>query len=135
MTIGEAKEYLKSILDFYKNVPEHMRDCTGVSISLKNIKKLYIAISQEKAEQENPLTIKQLKQINKGKENRQWVWIEQLMAKESLMTKGAYYQSKYDDDIGTTSFYCGYPGSGYVFDYADYGNTWLAYRSKPTEGQ
>lgn len=57
MTIETAKEYLKSILDYNKNVPENMRDCTGASISLKNIEELYNAISQEKAELKNPLTV------------------------------------------------------------------------------
>ena len=62
---------------------------------------------------------------------RDWVWIEILNpdAFRSKETVSAYYK-KYDGYKKDEIFWCGYPGLGFGFDYADYGKTWLAYRSK-----
>ena len=64
-----------------------------------------------------------------------WVWIEALNidAFRSKETVSAYYR-KYDGYKKDEIFWCGYPGLGFGFDYADYGKTWLAYRQKPEEG-
>ena len=65
---------------------------------------------------------------------RDWVWIEILNpdAFRSKETVSAYYR-KYDGYKADEIFWCGYPGLGFGFDYADYGKTWLAYRQKPEE--
>ena len=65
---------------------------------------------------------------------RDWVWIEILNPDEfrSKETVSAYYR-KYDGYKKDEIFWCGYPGLGFGFDYADYGKTWMAYRQKPEE--
>ena len=78
-----------------------------------------------------PLTLDELRQLP----IRDWVWIEILNpdAFRSKETVSAYYR-KYDGYKADEIFWCGYPGLGFGFDYADYGKTWLAYRQKPEEG-
>lgn len=77
-----------------------------------------------------PLTLDELRQLP----IRDWVWIEILNpdAFRSKETVSAYYR-KYDGYKADEIFWCGYPGLGFGFDYADYGKTWLAYRRKPEE--
>ena len=77
-----------------------------------------------------PLTLDELLQLP----IRDWVWIEILNpdAFRSKETVSAYYR-KYDGYKADEIFWCGYPGLGFGFDYADYGKTWLAYRQKPEE--
>ena len=78
-----------------------------------------------------PLTLDELRQLP----IRDWVWIDILNpdAFRSKETVSAYYR-KYDGYKADEIFWCGYPGLGFGFDYADYGKTWLAYRQKPEEG-
>ena len=78
-----------------------------------------------------PLTLNELRQLP----IRDWVWIEILNpdAFRSKETVSAYYR-KYDGYKKDEIFWCGYPGLGFGFDYADYGKTWLAYRQKPEDG-
>ena len=78
-----------------------------------------------------PLTLDELRKMP----IRDWVWIEILNpdAFRSKETVSAYYR-KYDGYKADEIFWCGYPGLGFGFDYADYGKTWLAYRQKPEEG-
>ena len=78
-----------------------------------------------------PLTLDELRQLP----IRDWGWIEILNpdAFRSKETVSAYYR-KYDGYKKDEIFWCGYPGLGFGFDYADYGKTWLAYRQKPEEG-
>lgn len=76
------------------------------------------------------LSIMQLKQMNKNMYNRQWVWIEVLVADDRH--ESAYYRVQYDYTHGR-AFCCGYPGLGFSFDYNNYGTTWLAYVHKPEE--
>ena len=77
-----------------------------------------------------PLTLDELRKLP----IRDWVWIEILNpdAFRSKETVSAYYR-KYDGYKADEIFWCGYPGLGFGFDYADYGKTWLAYRQKPEE--
>ena len=77
-----------------------------------------------------PLTLDELRKLP----IRDWVWIEILNpdAFRSKETVSAYYR-KYDGYKKAEIFWCGYPGLGFGFDYADYGKTWLAYRQKPEE--
>ena len=78
-----------------------------------------------------PLTLDELREMP----IRDWVWIEILNpdAFRSKETVSAYYR-KYDGYKKDEIFWCGYPGLGFGFDYADYGKTWLAYRRKPEDG-
>ena len=78
-----------------------------------------------------PLTLDELRKLP----IRDWVWVEILNpdAFRSKETVSAYYR-KYDGYKADEIFWCGYPGLGFGFDYADYGKTWLAYRQKPEEG-
>ena len=78
-----------------------------------------------------PLTLDELRQMP----IRDWVWIDVLNpdAFRSKETVSAYYR-KYDGYKADEIFWCGYPGLGFGFDYADYGKTWLAYRQKPEDG-
>lgn len=78
-----------------------------------------------------PLTLDELRKMP----IHDWVWIEvlNLDAFRSKETVSAYYR-KYDGYKKDEIFWCGYPGLGFGFDYADYGKTWLAYRQKPEEG-
>ena len=78
-----------------------------------------------------PLTLEELRKMP----IRDWVWIEILNpdAFRSKETVSAYYR-KYDGYKADEIFWCGYPGLGFGFDYADYGKTWQAYRQKPEEG-
>ena len=86
---------------------------------------------REATKKVEPLTLYELRQMP----IRDWVWIEILNpdAFRSKETVSAYYR-KYDGYKTDEIFWCGYPGLGFGFDYADYGKTWLAYRRKPEEG-
>ena len=86
--------------------------------------------SQRTIKENQPLTLDELRQLP----IRDWVWIEILNpdAFRSKETVSAYYR-KYDGYKADEIFWCGYPGLGFGFDYADYGKTWLAYRQKPEE--
>ena len=83
------------------------------------------------ANRNEPLTLDELRKMP----IRDWAWIEILNpdAFRSKETVSAYYR-KYDGYKADEIFWCGYPGLGFGFDYADYGKTWLAYRQKPEEG-
>ena len=96
---------------------------------------LWMAISalrqkERFGEANKTLTLGELRQMP----IRDWVWIEILNpdAFRSKETVSAYYR-KYDGYKADEIFWCGYPGLGFGFDYADYGKTWLAYRQKPEE--
>ena len=69
-----------------------------------------------------PLTLDELRQMP----IRDWVWIDVLHSKEAV---SSYYR-KYDGYKKDEIFWCGYPGLGFGFDYADYGKTWMAYSQK-----
>ena len=86
--------------------------------------------SQRTIKENQPLTLDELRKMP----IRDWVWIEILNpdAFRSKETVSAYYR-KYDGYKKAEIFWCGYPGLGFGFDYADYGKTWLAYRQKPEE--
>lgn len=77
-----------------------------------------------------PLTLEELR----GMDLREWCWIEVLVPFDFAPKVSAYYQRQ---EVGTESgamrgtFWCGYPGLTFGFDYSDYGKTWLAYRRKP----
>ena len=82
-------------------------------------------------EWETPSTLGDLRQMP----IRDWVWIE-ILNPDAFLSKetvSAYYR-KYDGYKKDEIFWCGYPGLGFGFDYADYGKAWLAYRQKPEEG-
>lgn len=87
--------------------------------------------SQRTIKENQPLTLDELRQFP----IRDWVWIEILNpdAFRSKETVSAYYR-KYDGYKADEIFWCGYPGLGFGFDYADCGKTWMAYRQKPEEG-
>lgn len=94
---------------------------------------LHMAISairkqETVANRNDPLTLDELRKLP----IRDWVWIEILNpdAFRSKETVSAYYR-KYDGYKADEIFWCGYPGLGFGFDYADYGKTWVAYRQKP----
>ena len=101
-----------------------LRDALDMAIS---------ALRQQErfGETNKSLTIDELRQFP----IRDWVWIEILNpdAFRSKETVSAYYR-KYDGYKADEIFWCGYPGLGFGFDYADCGKTWLAYRQKPEEG-
>ena len=69
-----------------------------------------------------PLTLDELRQMP----IRDWVWIDVLHSNEAV---SSYYR-KYDGYKKDEIFWCGYPGLGFGFDYADYGKTWMAYSQK-----
>ena len=124
MTIEEAIEAIKC------NWPDNrytiLREALDMAIA---------ALRQETVSNRNglneQLTLDELRKMP----IRDWVWIEilNLDAFRSKETVSAYYR-KYDGYKKAEIFWCGYPGLGFGFDYADYGKTWLAYRSKPEEG-
>lgn len=79
-------------------------------------------------EREKMLTLDELKHLSLN----EWVWVEVLQKRSGLRDESAYYRKC----IGwkpENTFVCGYPGWSTAFDYADYGVTWLSYRSKPKE--
>ena len=88
------------------------------------------ALRQKGQERNAPLTLDEMRKMP----IRDWVWIEILNpdAFRSKETVSAYYR-KYDGYKKGEIFWCGYPGLGFEFDYADYGKTWMAYRQKPEE--
>ena len=80
------------------------------------------ALRQQEHDRNEPLTLDELRQMP----IRDWVWIDVFHSKEAV---SSYYR-KYDGYKKDEIFWCGYPGLGFGFDYADYGKTWLAYRQK-----
>ena len=87
----------------------------------------------EKQERENPqpLTLEQLKSMDL----LEWCWIEVLVPFDFELKVSAYYQKQ---EVGTErtmlkTFWCGYPGMTFGFDYCNYGKTWLAYAHKPEQ--
>ena len=74
----------------------------------------------------NKLTIEELRALSL----RDWVWIECLQPFNHTLQVSAYYQ-KHEDYCPEDTFFCGYPGITFPFDYADYGITWEAYACRP----
>ena len=142
-----TREDAISVLEESKRQNEIMRDnpntffkvsdiVTGEKNAQKRIDALNMAIyalrQQERfGESNKALTLDELRKMP----IRDWVWIEILNpdAFRSKETVSACYR-KYDGYKKAEIFWCGYPGLGFGFDYADYGKTWLAYRQKPEEG-
>ena len=139
MTREEAIEYWEGLRKTFSAQLEQEENYFGRIHLQTTIDALDMAISairqQETATNRNglnaPLTLDELRQFP----IRDWVWIEILNpdAFRSKETVSAYYR-KYDGYKKDEIFWCGYPGLGFGFDYADYGKTWLAYRQKPEEG-
>lgn len=75
-----------------------------------------------------PLTPEELRNLALKK----WVWIDVMDESKEYGAGSAYYR-KSDCYNSEEVFSCGYPGWKIVFEYADYGKTWLAYRQKPKE--
>ena len=125
MTIEEAIEAIKC------NWPDSrytiLREALDMAISALRQQEHF----REVTKKVEPLTLDDLRQMP----IRDWVWIEILNpdAFRSKETVSAYYR-KYDGYKADEIFWCGYPGLGFGFDYADYGKTWQAYRQKPEEG-
>ena len=126
MTIEEAIEAIKC------NWPDSrytiLREALDMAISAIRQQEHF----REVTKKVEPLTLGELRQMP----IRDWVWIEILNpdAFRSKETVSAYYR-KYDGYKADEIFWCGYPGLGFGFDYADYGKTWLAYRQKPEEDE
>lgn len=125
MTREEAISVLERVAHTESKWPgtEDTLEALGMAISALR--------KQETAANRNePLTLDELRKLP----IRDWVWIEILNpdAFRSKETVSAYYR-KYDGYKKDEIFWCGYPGLGFGFDYADYGKTWLAYRQKPEE--
>ena len=139
MTREEAIEYWEGLRKTFSGQLEQEENYFGRIHLQTTIDALDMAISairqQETVINRNglnaPLTLDELRQFP----IRDWVWIEILNpdAFRSKETVSAYYR-KYDGYKKDEIFWCGYPGLGFGFDYADYGKTWLAYRQKPEEG-
>ena len=125
MTTNEAIEAIKC------NWPDSrytiLREALDMAISALRQQEHFREITKKV----EPLTLDELRKLP----IRDWVWIEILNpdAFRSKETVSAYYR-KYDGYKADEIFWCGYPGLGFGFDYADYGKTWLAYRQKPEEG-
>lgn len=77
-----------------------------------------------------PLTLDELRKMDSDMQTRRWVWIK-VIATDGRH-ESAYYRVQSDYTHGR-AFCCGWPGTGFAFEYADYGKTWLAYRCKPEE--
>jgi 23S rRNA pseudoU1915 N3-methylase RlmH len=88
----------------------------------------------EMEKENNPLTLEELRKMDADVENPHWVWIKVLKPFGYSEKVSAYYQTH---ECGTAdgamkrTFWCGYPGLIFGFDYADYGKTWIAYARKP----
>ena len=123
------KQFDKSCGNYrYQNAEKlDFEDALWMAISALRQQELFCEVTKKV----EPLTLDELRQMP----IRDWVWIEILNpdAFRSKETVSAYYR-KYDGYKKDEIFWCGYPGLGFGFDYADYGNTWLAYRRKPEEG-
>jgi hypothetical protein len=86
------------------------------------------------------LSIEQLKSLSKLVEKlisenadprKYWVWIEFIKpGTTSEPIPSGYFRVQHDYTNGE-SFQCGYPGTGYCFEYKDYGITWEAYPVDP----
>ena len=139
MTREEAIEYWGGLRKTFSSQLEKEENHFGRMHLQTTIDAIDMAISAlrqqerfgEVTKKVEPLTLDELRQMP----IRDWVWIDVLTpdAFRSKETVSAYYR-KYDGYKTDEIFWCGYPGLGFGFDYADYGKTWLAYRQKPEEG-
>lgn len=126
LTKGYGKSFCKSI-----QCRQADRDCECV---VDEVCDLIIAAIREKQERENPkpLTLEELKELK----IRNWIWIEVLKPFDFPNKVSAYYQRH---EFGTAeyamkeTFFCGYPGITFGFDYCDYDRTWHAYQNGPKE--
>ena len=126
----ENGEWWEELAEWYMIVhPEHdkLHDAVDMAISALREQEHFRDLTKKV----EPLTLNELRQLP----IRDWVWIEILNpdAFRSKETVSAYYR-KYDGYKKDEIFWCGHPGLGVGFDYADYGKTWMAYRQKPEEG-
>lgn len=154
-----AEEYFSTLLTYYRNTGNdifkrdnegrHASDqiysaeyqkYLGMQIAMREVLEYFAkfelgdtALRQQEAVAKcnglnAPLTLDELREMP----IRDWVWIDVLNpdAFRSKETVSAYYR-KYDGYKKDEIFWCGYPGLGFGFDYADYGKTWVAYRQKP----
>ena len=129
MTNEEAIEILRRNRPTSDPRPCGMELCDAVDMAISALRQQeHFCEITKKVE---PLTLDELRQMP----IRDWAWIEVLNidAFRSKETVSAYYR-KYDGYKKDEIFWCGYPGLGFGFDYADYGKTWIAYRQKPEEG-
>ena len=81
--------------------------------------------------QNTPLTVEYLRKIN-AEPLKHWVWIEILDPEryKHFDAFSGYYRVSSDYTDGE-SLCCGYPGVGYSWAYADYGVSWIAYKTDP----
>ena len=129
MTNEEAIEILRKNRPTSDTRPCGLELCDAVDMALSALRQQ--DHFREVTKKVEPLTLEELRKMP----IHDWVWIEvlNLDAFRSKETVSAYYR-KYDGYKKDEIFWCGYPGLGFGFDYADYGKTWLAYRQKPEEG-
>lgn len=61
-----------------------------------------------------------------------WVWIECISPFDNPLQQSAYYR-KVPEKSGNINdtFFCGYPGCVFGFNYATYGTEWVAYKYQP----
>ena len=128
MTTNEAIEILRKNRPTSDPRPCGMELCDAVDMAISALRQE--DHFREVTKKVEPLTMDELRKMP----IRDWVWIEILNpdAFRSKETVSAYYR-KYDGYKADEIFWCGYPGLGFGFDYADYGKTWTAYRQKPEE--
>lgn len=130
-----ARELAGLVDDLQGAYDAMVRDLTARTRQVRQLQGEISALRQqhfrEVTKKVEPLTLEELRKLP----IRDWAWIEILNpdAFRSKETVSAYYR-KYDGYKKDEIFWCGYPGLGFGFDYADYGKTWLAYRQKPEEG-
>lgn len=95
--------------------------------------RLGAAALREKEERENPkpLTLGELREVP----FLEWIWINVLSPFEHEQKVSAYYRrhTSCGAALAAKTFWCGYPGLTFGFDYADYGKSWLAYHQKQKE--
>ena len=128
MTTNEAIEILRKNRPTSDPRPCGLELCDAVDMAISALREQDVA--DKDVGNNEPLTLDELREMP----IRDWVWIDILNpdAFRSKETVSAYYR-KYDGYKADEIFWCGYPGLGFGFDYADYGKTWLAYRQKPEE--
>lgn len=78
----------------------------------------------------DPLTLDELREMSL----HDWLWIE-ILIPSSFKQKESCYYCKFADYGDEKSFWCGWPGTVFAFDYVDYGKTWVAYHHKPENVQ
>lgn len=123
MTYSEfAIEELKKRL-----IEKSMKDSTPKKFA-GDMFEAYEVIKQLQAERNKILDVEELKNLQWGA----WVWIEALKPFEFSEKVSAYYKKQEDYTHGR-AFTCGYPGLSFGFEYAEYNETWVAYRCKPEE--